>query len=78
MANESTRKQFRKEALPLAKLNHPNIETVFEFGSSAGVDFLAMELILGHTLSEKLKDGPLAEREIVRLDLQVAEREEAK
>jgi tetratricopeptide (TPR) repeat protein len=73
LTNESTRKQFRKEALALAKLNHPNIETVFEFGSSAGVDFLAMELIPGHTLSEKLKDGPLAEREIVRLGLQVAE-----
>ena len=73
LTNESTRKQFRKEALALAKLNHPNIETVFEFGSSAGVDFLAMELIPGYTLSEKLKDGPLAEREIVRLGLQVAE-----
>jgi eukaryotic-like serine/threonine-protein kinase len=41
LTNESTRKQFRKEALALAKLNHPNIETVFEFSSSAGVDFLA-------------------------------------
>ena len=72
LTNDSTRKQFRKEALALAKLNHPNIETVFEFSSSAGVDFLAMELIPGHTLSEKLKNGPLEEREIVRLGLQVA------
>ena len=73
LANDSTRKQFRKEALALAKLNHPNIETVYEFSSAAGVDFLAMELIPGHTLSEKLKNGPLAEREIVRLSLQMAE-----
>jgi eukaryotic-like serine/threonine-protein kinase len=73
LANDSTRKQFRKEALALAKLNHPNIETVYEFSSDAGVDFLAMELIPGHTLSEKLKNGPLAEREIIRLSLQVAE-----
>lgn len=73
LANDSTRKQFRKEALALAKLNHPNIETVYEFSSAAGVDFLAMELIPGHTLNEKLKNGPLAEREIVRLSLQLAE-----
>lgn len=73
LTNESTRKQFRTEALALAKLNHPNIETIFEFSSSAGLDFLAMELIPGHTLSETLKNGPLAEREIVRLGLQVAD-----
>src|SRR3984885_11058105 len=47
LADEAARKQFRKEALALAKLNHPNIETVFEFGSQDGVDFLAMELIRG-------------------------------
>src|ERR1700677_2784480 len=73
LANESARKQFRKEALALAKLNHPNIETIYEFSSADGMDFLAMELIPGHTLSEKLKNGPLDEREIVRLSLQVAD-----
>ena len=73
LTNESTRKQFRTEALALAKLNHPNIETIFEFSSSVGLDFLAMELIPGRTLSETLKTGPLTEREIVRLGLQVAD-----
>ncbi len=73
LTNESTRKQFRTEALALAKLNHPNIETIFEFSSCGGQDFLAMELIPGRTLSETLKSGPLAEREIVRLGLQVAD-----
>jgi len=73
LTGESARKQFRKEALALAKLNHPNIETVFEFSSQDGLDFLAMELIPGHTLSEMLKDGPLTEREIVRLGIQFTE-----
>jgi hypothetical protein len=36
-------KTVLKEALALAKLNHPNIETVFELGSQEGLDFLAME-----------------------------------
>jgi serine/threonine protein kinase/tetratricopeptide (TPR) repeat protein len=73
LADEAARKQFRKEALALAKLNHPNIETVYEFGSQDGVDFLAMELIPGESLREKIKAEPLAEREIVRFGLQLAE-----
>ena len=73
LADEASRKQFRKEALALARLNHPNIETVHEFSSQDGVDFLVMELIGGHSLSQKLQDGPLEEREIIRLGIQFAE-----
>jgi eukaryotic-like serine/threonine-protein kinase len=73
LADEGARRQFRKEALALAKLNHPNIETVYEFSSQDGVDFLAMELIAGSPLSEKLKSGPLLEKEILRLGMQFAQ-----
>src|ERR1700674_4606211 len=57
--DEAARKLFRREAHALAKLNHPNIETVFEFNSQDGVDFLVMELIPGYSLSGKIKHGPL-------------------
>jgi serine/threonine protein kinase/tetratricopeptide (TPR) repeat protein len=73
LAGEAARKLFRKEALALAKLNHPNIETIFEFSSHDGIDFLAMELIPGHPLSETLKQGPLAEKDVLRLGMQLAE-----
>jgi serine/threonine protein kinase/tetratricopeptide (TPR) repeat protein len=73
LGDEASRKQFRREALTLAKLNHPNIETVFEFDSQNGIDFLAMELIAGITLHEKLKQGTLAESDITRLGMQLAE-----
>ena len=59
-ADETARKLFRKEALALAKLNHPNIETVFEFSTQDGKDFLAMKLIPGSSLRERLKQGPRA------------------
>jgi serine/threonine protein kinase/tetratricopeptide (TPR) repeat protein len=73
LADDEARKQFRKEALALAKLNHPNIETVYAFSSQDGLDFLAMELISGVPLNQKLKDGPLAEREVVRFGIQMCD-----
>jgi tetratricopeptide (TPR) repeat protein len=73
IADEATRKQFRKEALALAKLNHPNIETIFEFSSQDDIDFLAMELIAGHSLSQALTQGPLPQSEVLRLGAQFAE-----
>jgi serine/threonine protein kinase/tetratricopeptide (TPR) repeat protein len=73
LADEAARKLFRKEALAIAKFNHPNIATVHEFNCQNGVDFLAMELIRGRSLKEILKEGPLQEKEIRRLGLQLAE-----
>src|SRR5574342_312277 len=66
LADESARKRFRKEALALSRLNHPNIQTVHDFDTQGGVDFLVMEYIPGVTLSDKLSAGPLAEKEVVR------------
>jgi serine/threonine protein kinase len=61
-ASETARKLFGEEALALAKLNHPNIETVFDFNTRDGKDFLAMKLIPGSSLRERLKQGPRARR----------------
>ena len=73
LGDEAARKQFRKEALALAKLNHPNIETVHEFGTQDGLDFLVMELIQGSTLTARLAEGPLSERDVLRLGIQLAD-----
>src|SRR5450755_1496603 len=69
--DESSRRHFRQEALALAKLNHPNIETVYEFGTEEGVDFLVMEYVPGRTLANKLTEGPLAEKEVLALAIQI-------
>src|SRR5580658_5894330 len=54
LADEEARKRFRHEALALAKLNHPNIGTVYEFGSHEGQDFLVMEYVDGGAIDAKL------------------------
>jgi serine/threonine protein kinase/tetratricopeptide (TPR) repeat protein len=73
LTDEVSRLRFRKEALALAKLNHPNIETVHDFSTSDGVDYLVIELIPGITLAQKLKSGPMREKEILRLGTQLTE-----
>ncbi len=73
LTDENARRRFRKEALTLSKLNHPNIETVFDFDTQDGVDFLVMELIPGVTLDEKLAAGALPEKEVIRLGAQLTE-----
>jgi len=54
LGGEAARKLFRKEALALSKLNHPNIATIHDFDTQKDVDFLVMEYIPGVTLSKKL------------------------
>jgi serine/threonine-protein kinase len=73
LADEHARKRFRKEALALSKLNHSNIATVHDFDTQEGVDFIVMELVEGTTLAEKLKSGPLTEKEICSIGTQIAD-----
>jgi serine/threonine-protein kinase len=72
LADEHARRRFRKEAETLSKLNHAHIATVYDFDSQHGVDFLAMELVEGETLAEKLTQAPLSGKEISRLGAQIA------
>ncbi len=73
LSDDSARKRFRREALALAKLNHPNIATSHDFDSAGGVDFLVMEYVAGPTLGSRLAAGPLPEKQIAQLGEQLAE-----
>src|ERR1700730_15626537 len=77
LADEVARRSFRKEALALAKLNHPSIETIHEFGTEEGVDFLVTEYVHGVTLDVRLAAGPFPEQEVLRLGIHLAEGLEA-
>jgi eukaryotic-like serine/threonine-protein kinase len=71
LSDDGSRRRFRKEALALAKLSHPNIETIYEFDTQDGMDFLVMEYVAGKTLAETLANGPLPEKEVVAIGLQI-------
>src|SRR6267143_2626325 len=72
LADDAARRRFRKEALALAKLAHPNIGMIFDFDTQDGVDFLAMEYVAGQSLAQKLNAGSLPEKETLALGAQVA------
>jgi len=73
LADDAARKRFRNEALSLARLNHPNIATVHEFGSQGDIDFLVTEYIPGLTLDAKLARGALSSKEVLDLGGQLAQ-----
>jgi eukaryotic-like serine/threonine-protein kinase len=67
--NETARKRFWREARAAASVNHPNICQIYEIGEDGGALFIAMELLEGEVLSERLHRGPLSADEAVRVGL---------
>jgi len=55
--------RFSREARTLAKLNHPNIVTVHDFGETNGMFYLVMEFVDGVNLRQLLRDRRLAPEE---------------
>jgi eukaryotic-like serine/threonine-protein kinase len=71
--DRDARTRFRREALALSRLNHPNIEMVLDFGEDGGVDYMVLEFVPGETLAARLARGRIPEREAAELGAQVAE-----
>jgi eukaryotic-like serine/threonine-protein kinase len=51
-ADEELRKRFHREAQSAARLSHPNIITIFDFGEDQGKVYMAMELLEGDDLKD--------------------------
>ncbi len=64
--DDSYRDRFQQEARSVARLNHPNILNVFDFGQEGGVTFLVLELVEGGTLADRL-GRPMELEETIKL-----------
>ena len=67
------KRRFEHEAIAAAGLNHPSITTIYELGEHRGRLFIAMELIDGDSLEERIAEGPMAVSEVVDLSIQLCE-----
>ena len=66
-------KRFEKEARAASALNHPNIVTIYEIGTSDSRSYIAMELVPGKTLRELLFPGPVPVKRLLQIAVQIAE-----
>ena len=65
--------RFNREALVLARLNHPNIVTVFDYGQSGGFFYLLMEYVDGVNLRQAMKAGRFTPQQALALVPQVCD-----
>jgi len=63
--------RFRAEAESAAKLHHPNIISIYEVGTHAGLPYFTMPYVRGMTLAERIAKGPMPSREAAQLLLPV-------
>ncbi|MDW8282901.1 MAG: protein kinase [Myxococcales bacterium] len=55
--------RFTREARAASRIQHPNAITIYEFGEDDGILYLAMELLYGETLRQRLRREPRLEPE---------------
>jgi serine/threonine protein kinase len=65
--------RFGREARAMARLNHPNIVTIHDFGEAGGLCYLVMELVAGIDLRKRIKNGPLDPKAALLVALQACD-----
>jgi len=74
LADDPVRKaRLTHEARAASALNHPNIVTLHDIGSEAGIDFLVMEYVAGKPLAELIPRQGMPVKEALRCAVQIAD-----
>ncbi|MDZ7344585.1 MAG: protein kinase, partial [candidate division KSB1 bacterium] len=75
MADSDIRQRFYQEAQVAARIKHPNVVTVYDFGETAeGLVYLVMEFLEGMSLGQLInKKGPLALNHVIDIGVQICE-----
>lgn len=70
--DQTAQRRFDREARLAASLNHPNICTILDIGDDDGVSFIAMELLQGESLKQRLRNGPVPLQPLLDIAVDVA------
>ncbi|MCA9954841.1 MAG: protein kinase [Ardenticatenaceae bacterium] len=71
--DDSFLRRFTREAQVVARLEHPNIVPVYDFAEHEGYPYLVMRFVKGETLKERLSQGTLSTKEMIRIASHVAD-----
>jgi eukaryotic-like serine/threonine-protein kinase len=69
--DDVARRRFWREARSAASVSHPNVCQVFDIGEVDGTLYLAMELLEGQTLAQRVAQGPIPVRDTIHIALDV-------
>jgi serine/threonine protein kinase/tetratricopeptide (TPR) repeat protein len=69
--DDTARKRFWREARAAASVNHPHVCQIYEIGEDRGELFIAMELLEGEPLSDRLKQGAMTVSSAMPIALEI-------
>jgi serine/threonine-protein kinase len=73
VAPDADRARFDREAQAVARLSHPHICRLYDYGEADGRPYMVLELLLGGSLDDRLRDGrPLPDAESARIATELA------
>jgi tetratricopeptide (TPR) repeat protein len=72
LENRVAVKRFDREARLAASLNHPNICTILDIGEADGLSFIAMELLQGESVKQRLRSGAIPFDQLLGIAVDVA------
>ncbi len=70
-SDDTARKRFWREARAAASVNHPNVCQIYEIGEDRGELFIAMELLEGEPLAERLRQGAMSVSQALPIGLEM-------
>jgi serine/threonine protein kinase len=73
VSDPERKRRFIQEARAASALNHPNIITIYDIGSEAGIDFVVMEYVAGKTLDQRITRKGMRLNETLKLAVQMAD-----
>lgn len=72
-ADDRADERAQREALAVARLDHPGIVALYDAGEEDGARYVVSELVQGRTLARLEADGDLTDRDVLRIGLALAD-----